>query len=183
MVYLEYHSISLKLLSLNDTNVSIKNYISETLTNDHGVPKGLVLGPLLFLIYINDLHQVTKRTEIHHFADDTNLPYSSKSLKDVNQKINFELKNIVHWLRTNKISLNTKKTEMVLFRAQKTIIKKNINFQISEQKINIMKKKIFRDDHLTFKNHMDTVKLKLNQANGLLAKFRHHINPILLRTI
>ena len=86
--------------------VSIKNSISETLTNKHGVPQGSVLGLLLFLIYINDLHQVTKHAEIH-FVDDTNLLYSSKSLKDINQKINFELKNIVHWLRANKISLNT----------------------------------------------------------------------------
>ena len=39
------------------------------------------------------------------------------------------------------------------------------------------------DEHLTFKNHMDTVKLKLNRANGLLAKLRHYVNPILLRTI
>ena len=82
-----------------------------------------------------DLHQVTKHAEIHHFADDRNLLYSSKSLKDINQKINFELKNIVHWLRANKISLNTKKTEIVLFRAQKTEIKKNMNFRISGQKI------------------------------------------------
>ena len=95
------------------------------------------------LIYSNDLHQVTKHAEIHHFAD-TNLLYSSKSLtickSKSNQKINFELKNIVHWLRANKISLNTKKTEIVLFTgAQKTIIKKNMNFWISRQKINIMK--------------------------------------------
>ena len=76
--------------------VSIKNSISETLTNKHGVPQGSV-------IYINDLHQVTRHAEIHHFANDTNLLYSSKSLKDINQKINFELKNIVHWLRANKI--------------------------------------------------------------------------------
>ena len=126
--------------------VSIKNSISETLFNDHGVPQGSVLGPLLFLIYINDLHQVTKHAEIH-FVDDTNLLYSSKSLKDINQKINFELKNIVHWLRANKISLNTKKTEIVLFRAHKTIIKKNMNFQISGQKVNIIyeRNKIFRD--------------------------------------
>ena len=119
--------------------VSIKNSISKTLTNKHGVPQGSILGPLLFLIYINDLHQVTKHTEIHHFADDTNLLYSSKSLKDINQKINLDLKNIVHWLRANKISLNTKKTEIVLFRSHKTIIKKNMNFRISGQKINFMK--------------------------------------------
>ena len=67
----------------------------------------------------------------------------------------------------------TNETEMVLFRAQKTIIKKNINFRITGQKINIMKERkylgIIMDEHLTFKNHMDTVKLKLNRANGLLA--------------
>ena len=80
--------------------VSIKNSISGTLTNDHSVPQGSVLGQLLFLVNINDLQQVTKHTEIHHFGSDTNLLYSSKSLKDINQKINFELKNIGHWLRS-----------------------------------------------------------------------------------
>ena len=69
--------------------VSINNSIPETLTKNHGVPQGSVLGPMLLLIYINDLYQVTKHAEIHHFADDTNLLYSSKSLKDINQKVNF----------------------------------------------------------------------------------------------
>ena len=133
--------------------VSINNSISETITNNHGVPQGSDLGPLLFLIYINDLHQVTKHAEIHHFEDDTNLLYSSKSFKDINQKINFELKNIVQWLRANKISLNTKEMEKVLFRAHKIIIKKNMDFQISGQKINIMKETkclgMLMDEHLT----------------------------------
>ena len=114
--------------------VSIKSSISETLTNYHIVPQGSVLGPLLLLLYINDLQQVTKHTDIHHFVDDTNLLYSSKSLKNINQKINFELKNIIHRLGANKISLNTNKTETVPFRAQKTITKKNMNFRISGQK-------------------------------------------------
>ena len=167
--------------------VSIENSISETPTNNHWVPQGSVLGPRLFLIHINDLHQATKHAKIHYFADDTNLLYSSKFLKDINQKINFELKNIIHWLRANKISLNTKKMEVVLFRAQKAIIKKTMNFRITGQKVNIMKEKkylgMIMDEHLTFKNHMDTVKLKLNRANGLLAKLRHYVNPALLRTV
>ena len=101
--------------------------------------------------------------------------YSSKSLKGINQKINFELKNIVHWLIANEIPLNNEKTEIVPFRTQKTIIKKNMSFRINGQKINIMKN--------IMKSHMNTVKLKLNRANGLLTKLRHYINPILPETI
>ena len=142
---------------------------------------------LLFLIYMIDLHQVAKHTEIHHFVDDTNLLCSSKSHKDINQKIHFELKNIVRCLWPNEISLNPKKTKIVTFRIQKTITKKNMNFRIIGQKINTMKESkylgIKMDEHLTFRNHLDIVKLKLYQANGLLAKFRHYINSILLRTI
>ena len=58
-------------------------------------------------IYINGLHNVAQYSDIHQFADNTNLLYSSKSLKDINKKVNFELKNIVHWLKANKVSLNT----------------------------------------------------------------------------
>ena len=103
------------------------------------------------------------------------MPYSSKSLKGIKQKINFELKNIVHWLRANEIPLNNEKTEIVLFRTQKTIINKNMSFRISGQKINIMKN--------IMKSHMNTVKLKLNRANDLLTKLRNFINPILPESI
>ena len=62
-----------------------------------------------------------------------------------------------------------------------------MNFQISKQKVNIMKETkylgMIMDEHLTFKNHMDTVKLKVKKANGLLAKLKHYVNPTLLRTI
>ena len=71
--------------------VEINNAQSETLFNEYSVPQGSVLGPLLLLIYINNLHNATNYSDIHHFADDTILLYSSKSLKDINKKINFDL--------------------------------------------------------------------------------------------
>ena len=58
--------------------------------------------------------------DVHHFANDTNVLYSSKSLKDINKKINFDLKNIVMWLKANKILLNADKIELVLFRSNLT---------------------------------------------------------------
>ena len=106
--------------------------------------------------------------------------YSSKSLKDMKRKINFDLKNIAHWLRGNKILLNTVKTEIILFRTKEIKIKKHMNFRISGQKINIVKEAKYLglklNQHLTFKQYMDTIKLKVNRANGLLAETRYHVD-------
>ena len=65
---------------------TIKNEISEIQTIKYGLPEGSILGPLLFLIYINNLSQSIKNSKTHHFADDTNLLYASSSLKDINKK-------------------------------------------------------------------------------------------------
>ena len=71
----------------------------------------ICLGPLLFLLYINYLNQAVKLFKVHHFADDTNLSYLGKS----NKFVNIDPKNLVNWLNANKISLNVKKTEVVIF--------------------------------------------------------------------
>ena len=113
--------------------------------------------------------------------------YSSKSPKDINRKINFDLKNIVMWLRTNKIFLNADKTELVLFRPKNRNISKNINFRINGQKIKMLSKtkylSLFLDENLSFKYHLDTIKLKLKRTNCLLSKIRHYVRAPSLRTI
>ena len=82
--------------------VIINNERSEIQTIKYGVPQDSILRPLLFLIYINDLSRSTKNSNIHHFADDTNLLYASSSLKDINKKITFDLPNLVQWLYKGK---------------------------------------------------------------------------------
>ena len=74
----------------------------------YGVPQGSVLGPLLFLLYINDLSKSIKFCTTHHFADDTNLLYIDKSLKKIQKYVNYDLKFLCKWLKANKISLNVK---------------------------------------------------------------------------
>ena len=124
--------IPLKLFNtyLNERtqHTAITNNISETLPINIGVPHGTVLGPLLFLIYINDFHNVVKYSDIHHFANDTNVLYTSKSIKDIKRKVKFDLKNIIHCLRANKISLNADKTELILFRSKNKVITQHLNF-------------------------------------------------------
>ena len=68
--------------------VSIDGYDSELVEMNCGVPQGSVLGPLLFLLYINDLNQAIKFCKVHHFADDTNLLYLGKSIKKLDKLVN-----------------------------------------------------------------------------------------------
>ena len=72
--------------------VSIQGYDSDDKAVLHGVPQGSVLGPLLFLIYINDLHKAIKNSSVYHFADDTNLLNINTSPKKLQNDINYDLK-------------------------------------------------------------------------------------------
>ena len=96
-------------LSNRKQYVSINGYDSNLADVKFGVPQGSVLGPLLFLVYINDLNQALKFCKVHHFADDTNLIHFSKSVNRLNKYVNLDLKNLTYWLNANRISLNVKK--------------------------------------------------------------------------
>ena len=98
--------------------VSINGYDSGLAAVNCGVTRGFVLGPLLYLLYINDLNRAIKFINPHHFADDTYLLRLSYSIKKLNKLVNADLKQLVNWLNANKISLNVKKTEMVIFKSR-----------------------------------------------------------------
>ena len=108
--------------------VSVKGTDSELLLIKHGVPEGSILGSLLFLLYINNLHNAITFSKIHHFPDDRNFLYESPSLKDINRKINYDMSRVTHWLRANRISLDVAKTEIIIFRSCRTKITKKLNF-------------------------------------------------------
>ena len=81
-----------------------------------GVPQGSILGPLLFLLYINDIASVSNIRSSILFADDTTLFCSSKNLQELTAIVNNELGNIMQWLNANKLSLNIDNTNVMLFR-------------------------------------------------------------------
>ncbi|XP_065684224.1 uncharacterized protein LOC136096636 [Hydra vulgaris] len=80
-----------------------------------GVPQGSILGPLLFLLYINDIHLSSKFLNFVLFADDTNIFFSGSNLKFVFSTVNTELINLNEWFKANKLSVNIDKTKYILF--------------------------------------------------------------------
>ena len=163
-----------------------------------GVPQGSVLGPLLFLIYINDLHNAIKFSTVHHFADDTNLLVSNSCIKKVQDQINIDLKYLSNWLKANKIALNASKTEVIIFRHRKKPIlyRKNptdplrpwkIDIKIDGKRIepstHVKYVGVLLDSHLEWNYHVDDLSAKLSRAVGMLAKIRHYVSTNTLNMI
>ena len=92
----------------------VNGNFSSTLTINCGVPQGSILGPLLFLIYINDLPNCLNVGSPRMYADDTNISFKSKNLVELQDCMNTELKSLNTWLEVNKLSLNIAKTEFMV---------------------------------------------------------------------
>ena len=106
-------------LSDRKQSVSINDHDLNLASALYSVPHGIVLGSLLFLIYINDLSQAIKFCIVYHFADDKNLLHFSKSITKLIKCVNLDVKNLADWLNANKISPNVQKTELVISNHQR----------------------------------------------------------------
>jgi hypothetical protein len=78
-----------------------------------GVPQGSILGPILFLLYVNDIEHSSNLLSFILFADDTNIFYSNSCLKSLNKVIQEEVNKVAEWLNANKLSLNIKKLNIL----------------------------------------------------------------------
>ena len=167
--------------------VPINGYDSGLAEIKCGVPQGSVLGPLLFLLYINDLNQAIKFCKVHHFADDTNLLYLGKSIKRFNKLVDYDLKYLLYWLNANKISLNFKKTELAVFKSKRKQFDDEIKLKLSRKRLfptdSVKYLGVKIDGNLSRKSHIDYLSVKLSRANALLFKIRNFVNSSVLRTI
>ena len=167
--------------------MSINGFNLDHLDISCGVPQGSVLGPLLFLIYINDLYSSVKFCKVHHFADDTNLTYFGDSVEKINKSINIDLKLLVHWLSANKIALNVSKTELVFFKPNRKKIDYDIKIKLNGKKIypttSVRYLGVKIDSNLNWKEHWNHVSIKLNRANAILSKLRHYVNTQTLHSV
>ena len=159
--------------------VSINGFKSKESTINHGVPQGSVLGPLLFLVYINDLHLCIQNSITYHFADDTNFLCIGKSLKKIQKKVNSDLKKLVSWLLANKISLNKTKTELIIFRKPRDPIPIEHKFKLNGLKLTVSRYikylGVYLDDTLSGQYHCALLINKLARSNAMLSKARHFV--------
>jgi len=168
-------------LTCRQQYVELENLPSDRKDISCGVPQGSILGPLLFLIYINDMHTCSKILKFFLFADDTTLLLSSEDIDSLIITINTELANLADWLALNKLSLNVSKTNYIVFSGQhiepsKLVISLNGN---TITRVNCTKfLGVEIDDQLSWKKHTASIEKKLSSALFLIRKIRYKINCV-----
>ena len=127
-------------LSNRSQRCCVNDELSDAVPITCGVPQGSNLGPLLFLIYINDLPNCLNRASPRMFADDTNISIAANSVMELEPLVNSELKNLHQWLVTNRLSLNIAKTEfMIIGSRQRLLVHSNEHINIDIDGIAIKK--------------------------------------------
>ena len=162
--------------------VKLGNTKSDTLPIKFGVPQGSILGPLLFLIFINDLPNATNFF-IKLFADDTFLCAQNSDFMSLQSEVNCELQKVSDWLFCNKLTLNIDKCKFMIISNKKKIPQ---DFSVNIEKSPLKQCNQYKylgvklDKNLSWKAHIEYVSSKISKACGILAKLRHSVSTKLL---
>ena len=153
-----------------------------------GVPQGSILGPLLFLIYVNDLPSALERSRPVMFADDTNLIIKGQDLNQLKLSLFSELDNLIDYFRSNKLKLNIDKTKIVCFRNKnKTFNKDDFEVKIDDKQLEIVDSIKFLglmiDCHLTWEKHCHNVANKISRTTGIIGRVKNFLPAPALRII
>ena len=126
-----------------------------------------------------------KFCKFHHFPDETNPLHVSKSIKQLNQFVNFDLKSLSNWLNANKISLNVSKTELIIFKPRIKKADFDLKSKLNGKRIHPNKSVKYLginiDESLTWNELINDIVIKLNQANAMLYKVRVFVNTRVLK--
>ena len=145
-----------------------------------GVPQGSILGPLLFLIYMNDIVNASPLLTYVLFADDTNIFYSHKDLNILITTLNLELKKLSLWFKSNKLSLNINKTNFMYFKHMQS--KQEFNHNIFIDDIAIIEKQetkflgVLIDSNLSWNSHICNICMLASRSIGILYKLKFYLS-------
>ena len=167
--------------------IQTRKFSSNVEICNTGVPQGSALGPLLFLIYINDFCHASQKGKFTLYADDTCIFYEDSDIVRLQNYVNSDLKKISNWLNSNKLLLNMEKTCYMLFKKRN----QNKDFELNIAINNSIIKKVSSvkylgvniDDKLNFKQHSINVIRKIRKNSIILRHFQNIFDGKILRSM
>ena len=166
--------------------VQIDDCKSTLLNVNCGVPQGSILGPKLFILYINDICKVSEIVKFILFADDTNVFYSDHDINNLCTTMSNELDKLHVWFTVNRLSLNISKTNYILF-GRRRCIADAVSITMDKSPISRVKVTKFLgvniDEQLTWKDHISVVKSKLSKTIGIIYRASNFLNQSSLFTL
>ena len=182
-------------MGIRNTNLEwIKSYLEsrfqKTICNNKlskidrikcGVPQGSILGPLFFLVYINDLKNIMGNVNYQLYADDTVLYCSNDSYDKCTNELQFTLDKFVVWCSKNALTINIKKTKIMTFGSKYRVKKaKNVDIKVGNETLGIVPTYkylgVHLDQTLSFKYHMESLLKLINHKLYMFSKIRRYLN-------
>ena len=155
-----------------------------------GVPQGSILGPLLFILYVNDITYTSNVLDFILFADDTTILYSHENIESKIDVVNAELKEVSNWFKTNKLSVNASKTNYMLLGTShmtSSKIQQDLNVILDNTVLDRVSHTKFLgvliDENLTWKYHIDCVSKTLSRNIGIMNKLKYFVPDRMLHTL
>ena len=170
-------------LSSRKQKVSLNNITSDSELITDGVPQGSILGPLLFLMFINDLPLYTDSANTEFYADDTNLYVCGESLEIIESNLQIALDCLAKWCKCNDMLINTTKTKVMLITTHQkrtSLINGQLSLHLNDDELNMITNDkvlgIIIDNNLTWSQHVDKVCKKITTNLWLLARIKDYLN-------
>ena len=155
--------------------VSVNGKDSKTCRLDFGVPQGSILGPLLFVIYINDIPAVSSLAKFILYADDANIILTADSMNEIEEKLCELINVLLEWVDSNGLLLNLKKTVYMLFTRSNVASNFTVKIRntVIERKSETKFLGVIVDEKLKWTKHINTVKSKMCRYVGIMYKIKH----------
>jgi len=166
------HNWLMSYLKNRKQYVNYQNENSKTVLTNIGVPQGSILGPLLFILYVNDFSNISNKLSFIQFADDTSIFASGPSLSEIGKNIEAEMKCICEWLQNNRLTLNVTKTNYMVMCAKNKTIDTSLSIKINNMEIECVHETKFLgviiDDKCLYKSHINYIANKISKFVGIL---------------